>query len=256
MGGGNETLKSRLMPIIHRPRAPVGGRPVREIMTDEEIPRDGFGVVPTNYAIQGPAKVPRIDYERIFVMDAETKLLAEYALRDDSPLEYEDLRRSIPVNGMRHAASFYQGEYAFTPFKVESLWLVVLTKGVPRIEERGSIGTLLAAMRLHLPGSLDPALAERESDVKEREQEVEHREASLANREARLAHVEAALQIASTKLEDLEAEVRSRETRLNALRDYALQMQRAFRQAGGKPPIPEGIEENPQESKGVVSPPP
>src|SRR5256886_16783023 len=105
--------------------------------------------------------VPGIDYERIFGLDQDARLLGEYALRDDCPLEYDDLRRSIPVNGMRHLVAFYQGEYAFTPFRVEKMWFVVLSHGVPRIEERGSIGTLLAAMRVHLPPVLSPRSEER-----------------------------------------------------------------------------------------------
>src|SRR5256714_15037358 len=131
--------------------------------------------------------VPRIDYERIFVLDQDARLLGEYALRDDCPLEYDDLRRSIPVNGMRHLVAFYPGDCACTTFRVEDLWFVVLSHGVPRIEERGSIGTLLAAMRMHLPPSLSPAIAAREDALRERDREVEAREVHVARREQRLA---------------------------------------------------------------------
>jgi len=152
----------------------------RQTSGDEAVPRDGFGQVPTHFAIQGPQKVPRVDYERIFVLDEEMKLLGEYALRDDCPLEYHDLRRLIPVSGLRHLVSVYQGEYAFTPFRVERLWLVVLTHGVPRLEERGAIGTLLAAMQAHLPASLLPALAEKEAALRELERDIERRGAGNA----------------------------------------------------------------------------
>ncbi len=54
----------------------------REMSGDEPVPRDGFGQVPTQFAIQAPKKVPRVDYERIFVLDEEMKLLGEYALRE------------------------------------------------------------------------------------------------------------------------------------------------------------------------------
>jgi len=174
--------------------------------------------------------VPRIDYERIFVLGEEARLLGEYALRDDCPLEYDDLRRSIPVNGMRHLVAFYQGEYAFTPFRVENMWFVVLSHGVPRIEERGSIGTLLAAMRVHLPPVLSPAIAAREDALREREREAAARESTLGRREQKLALLEAELRTSAIALRDLEAEVRTRETRLVALRDYAILMQRTFRQ--------------------------
>jgi hypothetical protein len=188
----------------------------------------------TQLAVQAPKLVPRIDYERIFVLDQDVRLLSEYALRDDCPLEYDDLYRSIPVNGMRHLVAFYQGEYAFTPFRVEDLWFVVLSHGVPRIEERGSIGTLLAAMRMHLPPSLSPAIAAREDALHEREREVAARDATLTRREQRVALLEAELRTSAITLRDLESEVRTRETRLTALRDYAIQMQRAFRQAKSK----------------------
>jgi septal ring factor EnvC (AmiA/AmiB activator) len=156
---------------------------------------------------------------------------------------------------MRHLVAFYQGEYAFTPFRVEDLWFVVLTHGVPRIEERGSIGTLLAAMRMHLPPSLSPAIAAREDALRERDREAEARESQLRRREQRLALLEAELRSAAITLRDLEGEVRTRETRLTALRDYALQMQRAFRQAKSKAELP--IEAEPmtgRESSGPPSP--
>jgi hypothetical protein len=202
-------------------------------MEENAVSRDSLSVVARS-AAQAPRMVPRIDYERIFVLGEDARLLGEYALRDDCPLEFDDLRRSIPVNGMRHLVAFYQGEYAFTPFRVEDLWFVVLTHGVPRIEERGSIGTLLAAMRMHLPPSLSPAIAAREDALRERDREADARESQLRRREQRLALLEAELQSAAITLRDLEGEVRTRETRLNALRDYALQMQRAFRQAKTK----------------------
>lgn len=226
---------------------------MREVTEEESISRDGLGVVPTGFTIRGPKTIPRVDYERIFVLDDQAKLLGEYALRDDCPLEFDDLRRSIPVNGMRHLVSFYQGEYAFTPFRVETLWFVVLTRGIPRIEDRGSLGTLLAAMRVHLPPSLAPAIAERETVVREREREIEMREAALLRREDRLAYIEAELQVFGIKLKELDADVRARETRLNALRDYAIQMQRAFRRAGAKPPVAEGSDENPPQANVPVT---
>ncbi len=230
----------------HHPATREGGSDVREASTEEEaVARDGFGVVPTQFAIHGPKTVPRIDYERIFVLDTDAHPLGEYALHDDCPLEFEDLRGAIPVNGMRHLTSFYQGEYAFTPFRVENLWFVVLTRGVPRIEERGSIGTLLAAMRVHLPPSLAPALAEHEETLRERERELEAREFTLTRREQRVTHLEAELQVSSTKMKEREADIRARENRLTALRDYAMRMQTAFRKRTSKPKAPGEPEETP-----------
>jgi hypothetical protein len=228
---------------------------MKEVVVEEgAISRDGMEVAARS-TVHAPRMVPRVDYERILVLGEDARLLGEYALRDDCPLEYDDLRRSIPVNGMRHLVAFYQGEYAFTPFRVEDLWFVVLTHGVPRIEERGSIGTLLAAMRMHLPPSLSPAIAAREDALRERDREAEARESQLRRREQRLALLEAELRSAAITLRDLEGEVRTRETRLTALRDYALQMQRAFRQAKSKAEHP--IEAEPmtgRESSGPPSP--
>ena len=198
--------------------------------------RDGLGIVPTNFAVRGPSKtVPRVDYERIFVLDEEANLLGEYVLRDDCPLEFDDLRHCIPVDGMRHLRSMYRGEYAFTPFRVENLWFVVLSRGVPRIEERGSIGTLLAAMRVHLPASLSAALAAREASLADRERAMETRETRMSGRADQIANQEADLEVARTKLDELETEVRSRETRLNLLRDYAVQMQESLQPDEPKP---------------------
>jgi len=227
----------------------------RETHGDEASPRDGFGQVPTHFAIQGPKKFPQVDYERIFVLDEEMKLLGEYALRDDCPLEYDDLRRLMPVSGMRHLVSMYQGEYAFTPFRVERLWLVVLTHGVPRVEERGAIGTLLAAMQAHLLPSLLPALAEREATLRTVERDLERRESTVAEREARAANQEADAEAARAKVRELEAGVRAREMRVDALRDYAVALQRAFRTANGKPEVSDGPEENPPPTD-VSAPPP
>lgn len=213
---------------------------MKEESVDEElVRRDGLGVVRTSFVIEGPKTVPRIDYERIFVLDEGARLLGEYALRDECPLEFEDLHRAIPASGMRHLVAFYQGEYAFTPFRVEDLWFVVLTRGVPRIEERGSIGTLLAAMRIHLPSSLSPSLAAREAAVWQRERETDAHESLVTRREQRVTQLEADLQIAAGKLHDLESSVHAREIRLNALRDYALQMQRSVRESSSKTKPPQ-----------------
>ncbi|MGI0148735.1 MAG: hypothetical protein ACREDF_04295 [Thermoplasmata archaeon] len=227
---------------------------MKEGLVEEAIPRDGTGVV-TNFVVQGPKTVPRIDYERIFVLDTAGKLLGEYVLRDDCPLEAADLERSIPLNGMRHLVTFYQGEYAFTPFRVEDLWFVVLTHGIPRIEERGSIGTLLAAMRIHLPLSLSPTYAAREENNRERASELEAREATVTRREQRVTHLEAELQIAAKKLKAWDTEIRGREARLNSLRDYAIQMQRTFRLTKSKSDSPREPVENPP-GPGVTVPPP
>src|SRR2546422_11442743 len=81
------------------------------------------------------------------------------------------------------------------------------------------------------PPSLSPEIAARQDALRELDREAEAREARLGRREQRLALLEAELRSAAITLRDLEGEVRTRETRLTALRDYALQMQRAFRQA-------------------------
>jgi len=201
---------------------------LREVTEEEQDAVGARGAVPTNYAIAGPKKVPRVDYERIFVVDDRQELLGEYVLRDDCPLEYGDLKRSIPVNGMRHLVSFYQGEFAFTPFRVDDLWFVVVTRGIPRIEDRGSIGTLLAAARVHIVPSLAPALAQREAILREREREIRERELAIARREEQARLADAELQVTRTQLREMEADVRARENRLGALREYAIRMQRAF----------------------------
>src|SRR6266545_6606639 len=222
---------------------------------NETPPRGGLGQVPTHFTMRGPGTASRVEYERIFVLDEEGKLLGEYALRDDCPLEHEDLQRVIPVSGLRHLISVYQGEYAFTPFRVERLWLVVLTHGVPRVEERGAIGTLLAAMQAHLPSSLSPELAEKEATLRDLERDIERRESSVAVRETRAAQLEADVKEATANVRELEAGVRTREMRVDALRDYAVALQRAFRTANGKPDVSDGPEENPPPPD-VSAPPP
>jgi len=231
-----------------------GSAVMKEGVGEEGVRRESVSVV-RNFALQGPSRtVPRIDYERIFVLNEAGKLLGEYVLRDTCPLEFEDLERAIPVTGMRHLVAFYQGEYAFTPFRVENLWFVVLSHGVPRIEERGSIGTLLAAMRVHLPSSLSPAFAAHEERLRERGRKLDQSEAILARREQRVTHFEAAVQIAAGKLKEWESEVRGRENRLNVLRDYAIQMQRAFRRVQSKPDAARESDDKPP-APGVSVPP-
>lgn len=194
----------------------------------KEKTRQPIGVVPTGFSTHGPKTVPRIDYERIFVLDGKNNLLGEYALDDDCPLESSDLQRSLPVNGLRHLVSFYQGEYAFTPFRVDDLWFVILTRGVPRIEERGSIGTLLAAARVHIPPMVDPLLAKRDADLRAKEQELAQRELELSRREQRTGLLDAELRAASSQLVEREMVLKSHEATLVTLRDYAAQMQRTF----------------------------
>ena len=209
---------------------------MRDIAEEKEATRELVGVVPTAFPTRGPKTVPRVDYERIFVLNSKNTLLGEFALDDECPIESSDLTRSLPLNGMRHLVSFYQGEYVFTPFKVDELWFVILTRGVPRIEERGSVGTLLAAARLHIPTMIEPLLAQKEAEIRMKEQELLAREADLLRREQRAAAAEAEAQVASARLGEIEADIRSREAKLQTLRDYALQMQRAF--VSTKEPLP------------------
>ena len=213
---------------------------------EDSVRRDGLAGVRSGFVMPVPKTVPRIDYERIFVLDEDIRLLGEYALDDECPLEFRDLLRAIPASGMRHLVSFYQGEYVFTPFRIEGLWFVVLTRGAPRIEERGSIGTLLAALRVHLPSSLSRSLAAREAAVWKREREVDARESRLERREQRVTHLETDVQTVAGKLREIESNVRARETRLNALREYAIQMQRSIRQSSTKANPPrESAEDQP-----------
>jgi len=201
---------------------------MRDVTKETPAPSPARGTVPTGFGLPAPKGMPRVDYERIFVVDDRADPLGEYALDDECPLEYADMRRSIPMNGMRHLVAFYQGEYAFTPFRVDDLWFVVLTQGVPRIEDRGSIGTLLAAARVHIVPNLAPALAKREALLKEREKELHDRELGVARREQRAVQVESDLRLAGVRLRELETDIRAREGKLIALRDYALGMQRSF----------------------------
>jgi hypothetical protein len=201
---------------------------MRETAKIEPTQHADLGIVPTGYSLSGPKTVPRVDYERVFVLDDRNDLLGEYVLDDDSPLEFADLRRAIPVSGMRHLVSFYLGEYAFTPFRVDELWFVMLTRGIPRIEDRGSIGTLLAAARVHIVPNLAPALAQREADLRTRERNLLDKEAALARKEAHLRQVESELQLEGTRLKERETDVLVREAKVGALREYAIQMQREF----------------------------
>lgn len=201
---------------------------VKNTEEKKEGRRSPIGVVPTVFSTHGPKTVPRIDYERIFVLDSKNNILGEYALDDDCPLESSDLFRSLPIVGMRHLVSFYQGEYSFTPFQVDDLWFVVLTRGVPRIEERGSIGTLLAAARLHIPPMVQPRLARMEAELRAKDAELAAREADLVRREQRAGAWESELRVTSTHLTELETDLRTREAKLSTLRDYAVEMQRAF----------------------------
>ncbi len=201
---------------------------MREPTEQKEASREAIGVVPTRFSTHGPKTVPRIDYGRIFVLDSNNNLLGEYVLDDECPLESSDLVRSLPLNGMRHLVSFYQGEYAFTPFKVDDLWFVVLTRGVPRIEERGNVGTLLAAARIHIPPMIEPLLAKRERELRAKEQELADRETELLRREQRAGATDAELALARARLSDLEMNLTAREAKVSTLRDYAMQMQRAL----------------------------
>jgi hypothetical protein len=201
---------------------------MREVKEQGEPARAATGIASAGLATRGPNTVPRVDYERIFVLDGRTNLLGEYALDDDCPIESSDLMRSMPLSGLRHLVSFYQGEYAFTPFKVDDLWFVVLTRGVPRIEERGSFGTVLAAARIHIPPMLEPLLAKRETDLRLREQEMAQRESALTRREERVATQEGEIGLALASVKELEADLRLREAKIVTLRDYAVQIQRTF----------------------------
>ncbi len=109
-----------------------------------------LGTIPKVTAAIAPRNVPRIDYERIFVLDDDYRLLSEYVLDGDCPLDFDDLWRSIPLEGLKHGKPIFQGEYVYTPFLVDNLKFVILTRGTPRTEERGFVGSLLAAAKIHV----------------------------------------------------------------------------------------------------------
>jgi hypothetical protein len=210
-------------------KAPTEGfELIRRTGETESAPATPMGFVPTSFATRGPKTTANVDWERIFVLNDRNEIVGEYALNDDCPIENADLMRSLPMSGMHHLVSFYQGEYAFTPFRVDTLWFVLVTRGIPRIEDRGSIGTLLAAARLHIPVAIDADLAKRDLDMGARERFVEEREAGLAQREELLDQTDTHLQLTATRLREREADLLARETKLNALRDYAVELQKTL----------------------------
>lgn len=140
---------------------------------------------------EAPRSVHRVNYQWTFVLDEDAALLGGYALSNECPFEWSDLRRALPLSGMRHWISFFMGEYAFTPFRVDDLWFVVLSLGVPQIEERAFIGSLLAATRLHLLAHMAPALARREAILNEGERDLREQETQLDRRALRLDSIDA-----------------------------------------------------------------
>src|SRR5947199_9497511 len=94
---------------------------MRESVVDEGPSQPDGTKGGTRSAVQAPRMVPRIDYERIFVLGEEARLLGEYALRDDCPLEYDDLRRSIPVKRIRHLVATSHGKYALTSIVAQDI---------------------------------------------------------------------------------------------------------------------------------------
>ena len=115
----------------------------------------GLSAVPKITLTSAPRPVPRIDYERIFVLDGNDEMLSEFVLNDECPAELDDVRRSIPPEGLEHGKSIFRGEYAFTPFEVDDLKFVIVTRGSPGIRERGFIGSLLAAAKIHIGSFLE-----------------------------------------------------------------------------------------------------
>ncbi len=110
----------------------------------------GLGAVPKITLTSAARPVPRIDYERIFVLDGNDRMLSEFVLNDECPTEFDDLSRSIPPEGLEHGKSIFHGEYVLTSFGVDDLKFVIVTRGTPGIRERGFIGSLLAAAKIHL----------------------------------------------------------------------------------------------------------
>src|SRR5688572_17572990 len=81
-------------------RAEGDGRGMKEGSVEEAASREVLGAGATYFSPATPSKsVQRIDYERIYVLDDERKVLGEYVLRDDCPIELGDLQRAIPLSG-------------------------------------------------------------------------------------------------------------------------------------------------------------
>src|SRR5256712_13043912 len=102
----------------------------------------------------------------------------------------------------------------------------------------GRIGPWPAGMRVPPPPGLPPTLAAREAALRDRERELDARERAVSRKEQRAVQLEEELAMATEKMDDLAVEVRARESRLNALRDYAMEIHRTIEQTESGPDRP------------------
>ena len=107
------------------------------------------------------------------------------------------------------------------------------------VHAEGHLRVSTNAAQMDQAHDVDPRIAEAAGEARQRARPV----------------VEADVKEATANVRELEAGVRAREMRVDALRDYAVALQRAFRTANGKPDVSDGGEENPPPPD-VSAPPP
>lgn len=183
----------------------------REVARREDSSRDPAG--------PGMDSTLRVGIDRIFVLDDRWALLGEKVLREGCPVRYVDVRRSVPADGLRDRISFVNQGFAITPFHVDDLWFLVVTRDVPRMDDREAIGTLVSAVRIHVVPNLAFALARREALLRQRERELDALADILSRREQQVSRREREMEAESQRVRAREDSVRERETRLLALRD-------------------------------------
>ncbi len=140
-----------------------------------------------------PKKAPKAVLLKLFILDAHGGYAGEYAVDEECVVEYGDVLRVIPEDGLRDQQTVYLGENMATAFHGETMSLVAITRGPIGPEDLAWVSATLTVTEAHLleatetdvPGpSPDKAVLESLSSA------LDKREADLAERETALADAE------------------------------------------------------------------
>ena len=187
----------------------------------------GFSQTLATVLMAAPSrKATRAQLKKIYVLDERGMMTGEYVLDADCPIDYDDFLKVLPAEGIGDRDSLFVGEYVFTAFQSGKFVFVLLSRGHLAREDVDWTSLILTAADSHLAPAASRPPAGRTTEAKpDLERAFADRETRLVTREKALAEQEAKLQADSANLLGRQEEVNRQKAGLEALANYAAQMQ-------------------------------
>ncbi len=97
-----------------------------------------------------PKKAARAALLKLFILDAQGGYAGEYPVDEECVVEYNDILRVVPEQGLRDQQAVYLGEVMATAFHGDRMSLITVSKGALEPEDLLWVKTTLTAAEAHL----------------------------------------------------------------------------------------------------------